>query len=251
MALPAGFGYKPRIPSRNSAAIPSAGVLGFRSNPPRNIHAPIFEMRFKTAKTMVQNKKGFTLVELMIAIGLFSVLVAIAAGGFVRALRSERQVAAMMAAESNANIALEEMAREMRTGYLFCHDPGAASPNAACSSCSVAVSGQVETWTCPNVEFYNANGEKVDYVLQNGILERADDAVDGGALQPLTSDSVSITDLGFTILGNLEGDHWNPRVTIALGVEPNDTTVTWSTANLETTVSARGIDCAVSGSPSC
>ena len=64
-------------------------------------------------------------MELLVAVALFSILMSIAAGGFVRALRSEREVSAMMAAESNVNLALEQMAREMRTGYLFCHDPGA------------------------------------------------------------------------------------------------------------------------------
>ena len=71
-----------------------------------------------------RHTKGFTLVELLVAMALFSILMAIAAGGFVRALRSEREVSAMMAAESNVKLALEQMAREMRTGYLFCHDPG-------------------------------------------------------------------------------------------------------------------------------
>jgi len=194
------------------------------------------------------HRSGFTLVELLIAVALFSILVSIAAGGFVRALRSERQVSAMMSAESNVSIALEEMTREIRTGYLFCHDPGSASPSAACASCSVVAGGQTQTWTCPNIEFYNANGEKVDYVLQNGLLERSDSAENGGALAVLTSNNVSVTDLGFTLFGDLEGDHWNPRITIVVGAEPNDKTVSWSTANLETTVSARNIDCTPAGS---
>ena len=63
---------------------------------------------------------GFTLVELLVTIALFSIIVSIAAGGFVRALRSEREVSAMILSESNVSIALEEMTREMRTGYLFC-----------------------------------------------------------------------------------------------------------------------------------
>ena len=195
---------------------------------------------------------GFTLVELLVAVALFSILMSIAAGGFVRALRSEREVSAMMAAESNVNLALEQMAREMRTGYLFCHDPGAASPNADCASCSVVVSGQTQTWTCPNIEFYDANGEQVEYSLdENNVLERSDSAENNGVAEPLTSDNVSVTDLSFTIFGNIEGDHWNPRITIAIGAQPNDNTVTWSTANLETTVEARSIDCTLDTPPSC
>ncbi|MGB7957378.1 MAG: prepilin-type N-terminal cleavage/methylation domain-containing protein [Minisyncoccia bacterium] len=197
-----------------------------------------------------RHTKGFTLVELLVAVALFSILMAIAAGGFVRALRSEREVSAMMAAESNVNLALEQMAREMRTGYLFCHDPGVPSPNEACASCSVVALGATQVWTCPTIEFYNASGEKVDYSLDaNNVLERADSAENSGLPEPLTSDNISVTDLNFTIFGNVEGDTWNPRVTVAIGVQPNDNTVTWSTANLETTISARSIDCIPGSSP--
>jgi len=193
---------------------------------------------------------GFTLVELMVAIALFSILVSMAAGGFVRALRSERQVAAMMAAESNISLAMEEMTREIRTGYLFCHDPGSGQPSGACSAVypsgitmCTSDNAPTPTWTCPNgLEFYNANGDKVDYVLTNGILERSDNSENGGALTALTSANIDVTYLTFTLFGNLETDSWNPRVTISASVEPNDNTVTWSTANLEATVSARSID---------
>jgi prepilin-type N-terminal cleavage/methylation domain-containing protein len=187
---------------------------------------------------------GFTLVELMVSIALFSVIVAIASGGFVQALRSERQVSAMMSAESNVSLVLEQMTREMRTGYLFCHSVTSTSPLPACSTPTTpcTINPATQAWTCPNIEFYNSDKEKVDYALQNGFLERADEAEASGTFQPMTSNNVSTTYLMFTIFGNLEGDHWNPRITIAVGVQPNDNTVTWSTANLETTVSSRSID---------
>lgn len=198
-------------------------------------------------KNHKHHSSGFTLVELLVAIALFSILVSLAAGGFVRALRSEREVSAMMSSESNIGIALEEMTREMRTGYLFCHDPGSGSPSLVCA-CLPPVLGPngTEIWTCSNIEFYNANGEKVDYILpaSTGILERSDDAENGGALTALMSGNVSTKYLSFTIFGNLETDYWNPRITIAVSVEPNDNTVSWPTANLETTVSARSFDSA-------
>ena len=193
-----------------------------------------------------KNSSGFTLVELLVTIALFSILVSIAAGGFVRALRSEREVSAMMFSESNVSLALEEMTREMRTGHLFCHNPGSNQPSSACSSGITTCKSDgapMPTWTCPDgIEFYNAAGEKVDYVLQDGVLERSDSAENGGALTPLTSSNVSITYLTFTLFGNLETDTWNPRITIAVSVEPNDSTVSWTTANLETTVSSRSFD---------
>ena len=199
-------------------------------------------------------RSGFTLIELLVAIGLFSVLVAIATGGFVNALRAQRAASAVMAAQSNLSIVLEQMAREIRTGYLFCHDIGAVTPSLACSAPGSActIDALTQTWTCPNfLEYYNANGEKVDYSLVSGVIEKSDSAEQGGAPQAITDDNVSIQYLTFTLFGNIEGDHWNPRITISVGVQPKDPTITWNTGNLETTISARAIDCTPGGVPSC
>jgi prepilin-type N-terminal cleavage/methylation domain-containing protein len=206
-------------------------------------------------------RTGFTLVELLVAIALFSILVSVAAGGFVNALRAERQTAAIMAAQSNVGIALEEMAREMRTGYLFCDDIGTVTPtpSAACQpTCIVGTSApdpnapNTYFWDCRNfLEYYNANGERVDYSLINGILYRSDSAEDGGAAQAITGSNVSIRYLNFSIFGNIEGDHWNPRITVALGVTPDDPTINWTTAQRQTTVSARQIDCTQGANPQC
>ena len=79
-------------------------------------------------------------------------------------------------------------------------------------------------------------------------MERSESGVPS---TPITGSNVTITHLTFTLFGNLEGDHWNPRITISIGVQPNDSTVNWTTADLETTVSAREIDCTQGASPSC
>jgi hypothetical protein len=91
----------------------------------------------------------------------------------------------------------------------------------------------------------------VDYILQNGVLYRNDSAENGGVAQAITGNNVDITYLDFELQGNTEGDHWNPRITVAIGVQPNDPTINWNTAQLQTTVSAREIDCTQGASPSC
>lgn len=196
-------------------------------------------------------KKGFTLVESLVAVGLFSILVAVAWGGFVNALRTQREVTAMISAQSNAGLALEQMAREIRTGYLFCHDPGSSVPNLTCaSSCTVEANG---AWKCDNtLDFFNAASEEVTYRLQGGALQRA--AGGSGSFQSITSDNVNIQYLSFYLQGQLEGDHWNPRITISLEVSPSSTYLSPgfnNILNLETTVSARAIDCTGGASPSC
>ena len=226
----------------------------------RNRPYPISHTPYpRSSRALRASRSAFTLVELLVAIALFSILIAIATGGFVNTLRTQREAAAMMAAQSNVSIALEQMTREIRTGYLFCNDADVnGNPVAACSNpnsqfaamppfpgsgCTVDAVSQ--TWTCQNfLEFYNADSQKVDYLLLNGVVERS---VDGGTPEAITGDNVTVPYLTFVLFGNTEGDHWNPRITIAVGVAPNDATVNWNTANLETSVSARQIDCTSAG----
>jgi len=203
-------------------------------------------------------QKGFTLIELIIAIGLFSIIVTIAVGGFVNVLRTQRQVSGLIAVQSNAGLALEQMAREIRTGYLFCRDIGGTTPNANCPSPPTApdlgctVNADL-TWTCSNLHFYNAQTEEVNYScpgcsVGDGVIERSDANENSGVAEPITGNDVVVKYLTFTLFGNLEGDHWNPRITIAMGVAPSSTdrSLAGDVLNLETTVSAREIDCGTS-----
>ncbi len=186
---------------------------------------------------------GFTLVELLVAIALFSILVAVATGGFVNALRTQRQVAALIAAQSNAGQALEQMAREVRTGYLFCHD---TSGNPTCHDAlgNICTAAGL-TLDCSDLDFYNSQSANVVYSLGGGELVRAEN----GIPQPITGVNVAIRYLTFSIFGNTEGDHWNPRITIDMGVAPNsnDPALTNNVLDLQTTISARGIDCITGG----
>lgn len=192
-------------------------------------------------------KKGFTLIEVMVALTLFSVIVAIAVGGFARALHTQREVTVLVAAQSNADTALEQMAREMRTGYLFCATTSSTLsnpvPNATCGATDSATgaaycaAGANNTWVCNNLlNFYNAQSILTTYSLENGVLMRNN--------SPITGDNVKIKYLTFVLLGQLQGDHWNPRITIAMGVAPSSTdpALQNDVMNLQTTVSAREAD---------
>ena len=211
-------------------------------------------------------KKGFTLVELLIAIAIFSILVAIGVGGFVHALHTQREVASLIAAQSNASVALEEMTREIRTGYLFCttpnneNNPEAAVPGICQadslglgSGCTKTGDANDPTWVCNDIiDFYNADTQNVDYELVNGSLQRSQTGP-AGTFTTITGDNVTISNLTFTIFGNKEGDNWPPRITISMGVAPSSTdpAVAGDVLHLQTTVSAREIDCTTNPTVSC
>lgn len=188
-------------------------------------------------ETITANKSraGFTILELVVAIGVFSILVSIAVGGFVRALRTQRQVASLIAAQSNVSLAIEQMAREIRTGADFCIDPRDPA-NPAASPCVFLSDSLVE-----ELIFTNASGKRVTYDVQGGVMLR--DA-DGGGFEPMTAENVSVEYLRFRLLGEGRGDQYPPRVTISLGVAPRspDLALRGIVTNLVTTISARSFD---------
>ena len=154
------------------------------------------------------NNRGFTIIELMVAVGLFLIVVSIAAAVFVQSLRSQKQVVALMAANDNASLTLEQMTREIRLASQF-------------------------TSTCTRLSFTNYFGEAVSYELNNDAIERNG--------RPLTAANVKVHYLCFSLLGETVGDGLATRVTIRLGVSARGGLEDFLT-RLQTTVSSRVLD---------
>jgi len=162
-----------------------------------------------------KNKKGFTMVELLVAMTLFIVFIVIASGSFIRALRTQRAIVALIAANDNASLSIEQMAREIRTGASF------SSPNGN------------------DLDFINAYNIQVTYRLNNNVIERGEGETN---FKSITATNVKINSLSFYLYGQLAGDNYPPRITISLNISPNIPTIQNISTNFETTVSARLLD---------
>jgi len=163
-----------------------------------------------------KRRSGFTIVELLVALTLFSIVVSIAVGGFVRALRIQRQLAAFVAANGNVSLAIEQMAREIRTGRDF----SSSRPDV--------------------LSFTNARGEQVVYALDDA-RDAVTRRVDLGDAAPITSETVIVDALSFALLFERTDDPYPTRVTIGLSVAPKGDNVGQSEVRLQTTISARSL----------
>ncbi|MDE2000963.1 MAG: four helix bundle protein [Patescibacteria group bacterium] len=161
-------------------------------------------------------RKGFTLVELLVTMTLFLVVVSIATSVFISTLRTQRETVALIAANSNASLTLEQMSREIRTGTGF------------------VMKGS-------DLAFTNAKSESVEYHLDSGThtLQRSTDG--GATFLPLTADNVSVQRATFRLWNGDPAVPYPPRITIALGVGAVGVPFTTSVANLEVSVSARSL----------
>lgn len=162
---------------------------------------------FLNLKMLKRAREGFTLAELLVALGVFAFVVALASAIFIRAIKNERRLIIVMNMTSDLSSALEQMAREIRTGFLFEGYMGGRN----------------------NISFKNAEGEDVNYSLSGSQILR------NGS--PITSPNINVNYLDFVVFKEQLCDPW--RITIVLGVSPKQTDLSIKPFYIQTTVSSR------------
>jgi len=145
-------------------------------------------------------KNGFTLLEMIVAIGVFSVAILIAISSFLNLEGIEKKVQAGLEVQTNLRFALEIMAKEIRTGTSY--------------HCSL--SPGIEPVSCPSglgsFSFKNAGGAVIIYRLNAERIEKSSDG--GSVFQPLTASNIKVENLKFYAVGAETGDDIQPRVLI-------------------------------------
>jgi type II secretory pathway pseudopilin PulG len=163
--------------------------------------------------------KGFTIIELIVAIASFIIILSITLGGFTGALKTQRQTIGLINANNNASLILEQMAREIRTGYNF--------PNS----------------TTQELKFTNSEGKNVCY-KQNGtaIVKGIDTGSGCSSYKKITADDVEVKYLNFMITGENPSDNKQPFITILMGISSQEASVKGIVVNLQTSISPRPLD---------
>lgn len=161
----------------------------------------------ESMKQKTQNiKYGFTILEMIVSMGVFAIAVLIAVGSLLALTNAQKKALVFQSTQDNLRFALETMARDIRTGDNY---SGGGS----------------------SIAFTSVSGP-VTYRAKNGRIEKSND---GTNFQPLTSADVNIENLTFYVISNP-----HPRVTIVLkGVSGSGSTR--SELNLQTTISQRKI----------
>jgi len=168
-------------------------------------------------------KNGYTVAELLVAISLFIIFFSLASAAFLRAIINQRGLNSLVNLTSNIGLTLEQMAREIRTGYNF-----------------------QKNLPPSQIQFINFDNQKVIYYLsinnsnntgmiERGLLDQNNTLINHF---PLTSPDISIDNLTFRV--------WqaNPnapyRITIAIKAHSLVGGASFSSPIfLETTISAR------------
>lgn len=179
-----------------------------------------------------KSKRGFTLVEMIVSLGIFAVVALVAVGAFMKIMDANRKALGLKTAINNLNFALESMTREIRMGSKYSYSSG-------------------DDWT---ITFQSSKRNLSDncnryfsyqYVSNEHMIYKAEEPeTDNTCIQdrdpeyyPLVSDNIIIDK---TNIVYVSGDSVQPRFTIYLnGYTENGKMKEKTEFSLQTTISQR------------
>ncbi|MDO8492227.1 MAG: type II secretion system protein, partial [bacterium] len=168
----------------------------------------------KPQKTTPKLVCGFTLVEMIVAVGLFTVVMFIATGALLSVVSLNKKAQAQQSAISNLNYALENMARSIRTGTTYhCGNTGQIDLSQNCSGGDSFFAYESDSGDGA-ADAGNSNDQRV-FRLANGVIQKSKDS--GSTWMDITDPSIVIQNLTFTVTGTGStgsGDFNQPQVRI-------------------------------------
>ena len=165
---------------------------------------------------------GFTLLEMIVSIGIFSVLIVVAIGIVLSISNAQIKAANVQNIQDNIRFTLELITKELRVGSGY-----------AVSSCT----GNF----CQQINFTTTNGEQRGYCLESGVVKRLSGTAICGFGSPMTSSNIIVDRMYFIVSGIAIGSSdGQPSITVVLQARSADPRQALeSTINLQTTVVQR------------
>lgn len=178
--------------------------------------------------------RGFTLIEMIVAVALFSVVMIIAITALLGVVNADRKAQSLESLVDNLNFALDQVSRTVRTGYAYHCVDGGSNPQFDMGNPKVPSNCATNGATYMAFEPSTGNPANNDQVVywydpacsgypgySGGCIKRSIDA--GVTFIPLTSPAISIDNMRFFVIGacsetasTCNPDTTQPRVSVTL-----------------------------------
>lgn len=183
-----------------------------------------------------KHTRGFTLVEMLVSVMIFSVVMMIAVGALLSMLDANRKAQSLKSSINNLSFALENMGRQIRAGTTYHCGTGSLTEALNCPSGASQIAFE------PYAGNLSSQNDQVVYRLNNSRIERS---IDGGAtFLPITAPEVVVEELSFYVVGALVEDSpkEQPKVLITMRGHAGENVRTRTEVRLQTMVTQRLLD---------
>ncbi len=183
----------------------------------------------------IKMKNGFTLVELLVTIGIFSIVIGMVSGIFILGIRQQKVAFASQTVLDQASFALEYMSRTLRM-----------VSKELSSSCLFQRGLNYEiTHSGSGVKFINhlEGDDCQEFFLESGQLKyrKKIGQADEQSL-PLTSSKLEVSSAKFNLAGGSQSDDLQPAVTIFLEIRGKGEIESSQRIKIQATLSQRNLD---------
>jgi len=173
-----------------------------------------------------KKNKAFTLLELLVAVSVFSLIVGGASGFFISALQAQRRALSNQELLSQGSYLIEYMSRAIRMAKKDID-----------GNCI----GQKSNYqiTSNSIKFMNYKGECQEFYLEEGMIKERKE----GIVSPLTSSDLEVLSFNIDSSGISQEDLEQPRVFFSLHLKRKaEKPELISEIYLQTTISQRNFD---------
>ncbi len=178
-------------------------------------------------RTLVEKNKnkGFTLIEMMVAVSIFSIVVTISMGAIFTIVDANKKAQSLEAVMSNLNFSLETMTRTIKTGQINISDSFSSGTLHSDHIKVLDSSGNTVTYT-----FVPKSGNILGYINRSVTTSN----------QSITAPEVDITKLDFINgTGGSSGGGKQPSIVMIVQGRAQLSDRVFSDFNIQTTITQR------------
>ena len=194
------------------------------------------------------HQRGFTLVEMMVAVALFAIVMTISVSALLALVDANRKAQALQSVMNNLNVALDGMVRNIRMGGAYHCDSAAQTSKLVLSTRADCVSGgELLAFEAFGNSASNI-GDQWVYWFEDGRIWKSEDARDTAL--PITAPEVEIDSFQVFVTGasgvlNTDGDTVQPKVVFSIqgtaGAQDSVFSVIGTTKRIRTTFNIQAV----------
>ena len=150
------------------------------------------------------SQRGYSLLELIVSLGIFSMVMLVVTGAYITLISLDRQARANNQLAASLSFAVESMARSMRTGTEYACNGNLSVPNCVSGGASIS--------------FIDSQNQTITYRLKDdgSIGQCTGSPCTDATAVSLTDSRIDIETIRFYVRGVGVGDSAQPRVTFVI-----------------------------------